>query len=163
MISSIVQKNNINIQENLEEETLISNALFCLENRLRYNTGQYLKSSQDVHAYTKLQLAEEQDEVFAALFLTSQHQLIYFEKLFFGTINQATVYPRKIIKKALQHNAAKLIIAHNHPSQHCEPSRSDRELTRDIKKILDIIDVQLIDHIVITHQETYSFAENGLL
>jgi DNA repair protein RadC len=86
MISSIVQKNNINIQENLEEETLISNALFCLENRLRYNTGQYLKSSQDVHAYTKLQLAEEQDEVFAALFLTSQHQLISFEKLFFGTI-----------------------------------------------------------------------------
>jgi DNA repair protein RadC len=61
------------------------------------------------------------------------------------------------------HNAAKLIIAHNHPSEHCEPSRSDRELTRDIKKILDIIDVQLIDHIVITHHETYSFAERGLL
>jgi DNA repair protein RadC len=81
----------------------------------------------------------------------------------FGTINEASVYPRKIVKKALQHNAAKLIITHNHPSQHCEPSRADMDLTHAIKKILDIIDVQLIDHIVITHQKTYSFAEHGLL
>ncbi len=75
----------------------------------------------------------------------------------------ATVYPRKIIKKTLQHNAAKLIITHNHPSQHCEPSCSDKEMTQSIKKILDIIDVQLVDHIVVSPQETYSFAEHGLL
>jgi DNA repair protein RadC len=163
MIRSIVQKNIVNIQDNIEEDTLISKALFCLENRLRYQTGQHLSSSQDVCAYVKLQLAQEQDEVFAVLFLTSQHQLISFEKLFFGTINAAAVYPRKIIKKALQHNAAKLIITHNHPSQNCNPSQADKEVTRNLKEVLGILDIELIDHIIASHQKTFSFAENGLL
>jgi DNA repair protein RadC len=164
MIRSMVQKIDVNIQVNLdEEEILISKALICLENRLRYKATQHLNSSKEVRAYAKLQLAQEQNEVFAVLFLNTHNRLIAFEKLFFGTINQAVVYPRMIVKKALQHNAAKLILAHNHPSQNCEPSNSDIEVTRDIKKILDIVDVKLIDHIVITHQETYSFAEHRLL
>lgn len=162
MISSIVQKNNASAQH-YTEEALISNALLCLENRLRYHARESLDNSRDVCAYTRLQLAEEQEEVFAALFLNNQHQLIAFEKLFHGTINEAAVYPRRVVKKALEHNAAKIIIAHNHPSNNCNPSAADEEMTRVLKKILSIVDVQLVDHIVVSHEEVYSFAERGLL
>lgn len=163
MISSIVQKNDASVQHYAEDETIISNALHCLENRLRYYTGQHLNNSRDVCAYARLQLAEEQEEVFAALFLNNNHQLLAFEKLFYGTINESAVYPRKVVKKALEHNAAKLIITHNHPSGNCAPSEADKEITRVLKKILKVVDVQLVDHLVTTHGEVYSFAEHGLL
>lgn len=151
------------INPQTEMDKLISSALHCLEVHLRYQTEIKLDNSNAVRAYVRLQLAQEQEEVFAGLFFTNQHQLISFEKLFFGTINETAVYPRKIVKRALQHNAAKLVIAHNHPSQLCIPSCADKHLTQKIKRILDIIDVELIDHIIVCPQETYSFAEHGLL
>jgi DNA repair protein RadC len=145
------------------EAELISKALHCLENKLRYASDNKMNNSKDVSAYVRLQLADEKEEVFAVLFLDNHFKLIAFEKLFYGTINESPVYPRKIVKKALEHNAAKLIIAHNHPSGLCNPSEADKMITTKIREILEIVDVGLVDHIVVTHMDTYSFAENLLL
>jgi DNA repair protein RadC len=163
MISSIVQKNGSSYQEEMDAEKLISSALHCLETRLRYKVDTKFNNSHDVCVYARLQLAQEQDEVFAAMFLNNHHQLLAFEKLFYGTINESTVYPRKVVKKSLEHNAAKLIIAHNHPSGNCTPSEADKEITQELKKILKVIDIQLVDHVVTSHEGFYSFAEHGLL
>lgn len=163
MISSIVQINDPFIQGKTDADQSIAKALHYLEARLHHQNDPQYVNSQDVSAYARLQLALEQEEIFAVMFLTVENRLIAFEKLFFGTIHEATVYPRKIVKKALQYNAAKVIIMHNHPSQECKPSQADKELTQMIKKILAIIDVILLDHIVVTSQKTYSFAEFDLL
>jgi DNA repair protein RadC len=97
----------------------------------------------------RLQLAQEQDEVFAVIFLDNHHRLLAFEKLFYGTINESAVYPRKVVKKALEHNVAKIIIAHNHPSGNCTPSMADREVIKQIREILNIVDVLVCDHIIV--------------
>lgn len=146
-----------------ETDLLVQKALFCLEMKLSYAVNQILNNTSDVCAYTRLQLAQEESEVFAALFLDNHNQLITFEKLFYGTINESAVYPRKLVQKSLQHNAAKIIIAHNHPSGNCKPSESDLELTLTLKNILKVVDVQLIDHVVVSLKGTSSFAELGLL
>jgi len=162
MIQSMLPKSQL-LAQDAEADQVILIALKCLETRLRYCPEKQFNNSPDVCAYLRLQLAHEQEEVFAALFLNNQNQLLRFEKLFFGTINEAVVYPRKIVKKSLEHNASKIIIAHNHPSENCTPSHHDTKMTQTIKDILKIIDVELIDHIVVSHQETFSFAEHGLL
>jgi DNA repair protein RadC len=144
------------------ETKLMARALRCLEKRLRYNS-EILNNSQDVCTYLQLQLAEERNELFAVLFLDSQHRLLAFEKLFFGTINESAVYPRVIVQKALEYNAAKVIFAHNHPSGSCNPSSGDKEVTRDLQKILSIVSVTALDHIIVSHKSTYSFAEHGLM
>lgn len=142
---------------------LIKQALNCLEERLRYSSSLILTKSDDVISYLKLQLAEEKNEVFGVLFFSSQQRLISFDKLFFGTVNMAHVFPRVIIQKALEYNASAVILAHNHPSGDSRPSINDKEVTEELKGILKIIDVKVLDHIVVTHQNCYSFAETGLL
>lgn len=146
-----------------DEDKIIATALKCLENRMSYATGKKFSSSSTVRDYLRLQLSQEKNEVFAALFMDNQHRLMAFEKLFNGTINEAVVYPRCVVQKALQHNAAVIIVAHNHPSGVAIPSEADKRLTSDLKRILDIVSVKMLDHIVVTSQETYSFAENGLM
>jgi len=113
--------------------------------------------------YFKQRLRHHQQEVFACLFLDNQHQLLKFEELFFGTINNASVYPREIVKKALQLNAAAIIIGHNHPSGIAEPSQADISITERIKSALDLIDVRLLDHIIVGDAETISLAQQGYL
>lgn len=147
----------------LHSEKLISRALRCLEDRLKYLTGETLNHSRHVRDYLRLKLAEEKNEVFSVLFLDNQHRLLAFEKMFFGTINESVVYPRTIIQKALEHNAAAIIAAHNHPSGNKNPSRADKEITSKLKTVMDAIDIKLLDHIIITSVDTYSFAEGGLL
>ena len=147
---------------NPAETKLVARALRCLEKRLRYHS-EILNNSQDVRAYLRLHLAEERNEVFAVLFLDSQHRLLAFEKLFVGTINQSMIYPRVIVQKVLEHNAAKIIFAHNHPSGNCEPSQDDKEITRNLKPIFSILNIALLDHIIVSHIDTFSFAENGLM
>jgi len=144
------------------EADLISKALQCLENKLRYISDKKFNNSKDVSAFLQLHLAEEKEEVFAALFFDNHFRLIAFEKLFTGTIDEATVYPRKVVIKALEHNAAKMIIAHNHPSGECVPSNADVKLTKLIREILQIIDVKLIDHIIVSHSQTFSFTEKDV-
>ena len=141
---------------------LVARALRCLEKNLRYNS-EILNKSQIVCSYLRLQLADERNEVFAVLFLDSHHRLLAFEKLFYGSINESHVYPRVIVQKSLEHNAAKVIFAHNHPSGNCDPSNTDIELTRELQRILSIISVAVVDHIIVTREHSYSFAEHGLM
>lgn len=101
-------------------------------------------------------------ETFACLFLDNRHRIIAREVLFLGTINAATVHPREIVKRALTHNAAAVILAHNHPSGVAEPSAADRAITREIGNALTLIDVRLLDHFVVG-DDIVSFAERGLL
>ncbi|HGP3147634.1 TPA: JAB domain-containing protein, partial [Pseudomonas aeruginosa] len=102
-------------------------------------------------------------EVFAALFLDSQHRLLEYVELFRGTIDAAAVYPREVVKEALRVNAAAVIFSHNHPSGNPEPSQADKVLTQRLKEALALVDVRTLDHIIVGGEATASFAEQGLL
>ena len=117
-----------------------------------------------VRDYLRLHLAGLPHEVFFALWLDAQNRLIAAEELFRGTLTQTSVYPREVVKKALSHNAAAVVLAHNHPSGLAEPSRADELLTRELKQVLALIDVRVLDHFIIAAQSPpMSFAERGLL
>jgi DNA repair protein RadC len=121
-------------------------------------------SPQSVRDWLSLRLANLPHEVFMALWLDAQHRLIAAEELFRGTLTQTSVYPREVVKRALGHNCAAVLLAHNHPSGACEPSAADRELTRNLKTALALVDVQLLDHFIVGRDgPPTSFAERGLL
>jgi len=120
-------------------------------------------SPDKVKDYLRLQLAPRQHEVFAVLFLDAQNHLIRCEEMFRGTLTQTSVYPREVLKRALDLNAAAVILAHNHPSGAAEPSRADEFLTQSLKSALQQIDVRVLDHFVVGHGPVVSFAERGLL
>lgn len=125
--------------------------------------GDALTSPQLTRAYLRSQLRGETREVFAALFLDNQHRVIAFEPLFYGTIDSAAVYPREVVKRTLFHNAAALIVAHNHPSGVAEPSQADRTITDRLRDALALIDVRLLDHVVVGDLDSVSLAERGWL
>lgn len=125
--------------------------------------GDALCSPEDTRNYLSAQLRHYPYEVFACLFLDNRNRVIAFEELFRGTINGASVHPREVIRRALQHNAAALILAHNHPSGVAEPSQADRQLTERLKETLSQVDVRVLDHIVVGDGEQVSFAERGWL
>ncbi len=112
--------------------------------------------------YFQSELEHWEREVFMVLFLDNQNRLICTEKLFFGTINQANVYPREVIKAALKHNAAAIIVAHNHPSGSCTPSEADRYLTKRIENACDLVDIRFVDHIIVGKGDYFSFEEEKL-
>ena len=116
-----------------------------------------------VKNYLTLSLALEEREHFHVLFLNNQHKLLLDDRLFSGTIDGASVYPREVVKRALQCNAAAVILAHNHPSGICVPSEADKGITDQLKQALSTIDIRILDHIIVGHMETYSFAEHGAL
>ena len=120
-------------------------------------------SPQAVRHYLQLQLGGHRHEVFAVLFLDSQHRLLALEELFRGTLDQAAVYPREVVLRALHHGAAAVVLAHNHPSGVAEPSRADEAITRTLKTALALVDVRVLDHFVVTAQRSCSMAERGLL
>ncbi len=122
-----------------------------------------ISSPDETRQYLKQQLRDRPYEVFAALFLDNRHQIIKFEELFRGTIDGASVYPREVVKKALQHNAAALIIAHNHPSGVAEPSSADEHITLRLKDALGLVDIRLLDHFIIGDGEIISLAERGVI
>ncbi|WP_075187172.1 RadC family protein [Teredinibacter haidensis] len=124
---------------------------------------QHFTSSRAVKNYLQLQLRDRSSEVFAALFLDSQHHLIAFDELFQGTIDGAAVYPREVVKRALSHNAAAVIFAHNHPSGIAEPSNADHSITQRLKDALQLVDIRTLDHLIVGESHTTSFAENGWL
>ena len=125
--------------------------------------GDALTSPGSVRRYLKSQLLGLPHEVFACLFLDNQHRVIAFEELFRGTLDSASVYPREVVKRALAHNAAALILTHNHPSGVSEPSQADVMLTRRLKESLALVDIRVLDHLVVGDGEPVSFAERGLL
>ncbi len=111
--------------------------------------------------YLSARLRDHVFEVFACLFLDNRHRIIHFEELFRGTINGASVHPREVVRQTLEHNAAAVIFAHNHPSGVAEPSEADRQLTRRLQAALELIDVRVLDHIVIGDGESVAFSERG--
>ncbi|MBK9392414.1 MAG: DNA repair protein RadC [Uliginosibacterium sp.] len=123
-----------------------------------------LGSPQTVRDWLQLHLAHLPHEVFMVLMLDAQNQLITAQELFRGTLTQTSVYPREVVKIALAHNAASLILAHNHPSGVSEPSRADEHLTQRLMQALALVDVKVLDHFVVSPGNTpLSFAERGLL
>jgi DNA repair protein RadC len=120
-----------------------------------------MQSTREVENYLKIQLASQPDEWFAVLFLTSQHRLIRSERLFRGTVNSSHVHVRVIARKALELNAAAVILAHNHPSGIAEASSADRGITTRIKDALEVFDINVLDHFVVTAGECCSFADRG--
>jgi DNA repair protein RadC len=145
------------------DESIIESAIKILESRISYSSSSTpLTSPQASKDYVKLQLATYEHEVFACLFLDNKHRVITFEKLFRGSINSASVYPREVVKACLKHNAAAVILAHNHPSGSSEPSQADLSITRRLSDALALIDVRILDHLVVGEEVT-SFAERGLI
>ncbi len=126
-------------------------------------SGDALNSPGAVREFLQLLLRTRQQEVFVALFLDAQHRVIATEELFRGTLTQTSVYPREVVKRALHHNAAAVIFAHNHPSGVAEPSQSDQLLTAALKQALQLVDVRVLDHFIVAGAGCLSFAERGLL
>lgn len=128
----------------------------------RYLRGDAFCSSQATKDFVTFKLGDYEREVFAVLYLDSQHRLIEYEELFFGTINAASVYPREVAKSSLKHNSAAVIFAHNHPSGDPSPSVSDKQITQRLKEALALLDINVLDHIVVG-ESTVSLAEQGWL
>ena len=122
-----------------------------------------LTSSAATRDYLRARFKSCEREVFSCLFLNNQHHVMELEELFKGTIDGAAVYPREVVKRALYHNAAAVIFAHNHPSGIAEPSQADIAITRKLKTAMQTIEVRVLDHLVIGADEVISFAERGLL
>ena len=129
----------------------------------RLQRDSVLESPRAVRDYLKALLRHEPHEVFGCLFLDSKHRVLAFEALFHGTIDNASVYPRQVVKRAMAHNAAALILCHNHPSGIAEPSQADRVLTRRLKEALELVDVRVLDHFIVGEGDPLSMAEHGWL
>lgn len=125
--------------------------------------GDALGSPGAVRDYLRLHLGGLGHEVFMALFLDAQNRVLAREELFRGTLTQTSVYPREVVKRALAHNAAGIILAHNHPSGVAEPSQADRWLTDQLKTALGLVDVRVLDHFIVAGSKGLSFAERGWL
>ena len=140
---------------------IIDIAATLLYEGLQY--GPALTRPCDAAQFLQLRLATEKNEQFAVLFLDTRHRLIHFERLFMGTIDSASVHPRVVVQKALEVNAGAVIFAHNHPSNDCEPSQADRDITQKLKQALALIDVRVLDHLVVSRTDWTSLAERGWL
>ena len=125
--------------------------------------GDVLNNPVQTRKYLTAELRAHTHEVFACLFLDNRHRIISFDEMFNGTIDGAHVHPREVVRRALTHNAAAVIFAHNHPSGVAEPSQADQALTRRLQDALALVDIRVLDHIVIGEGETVSFAERGIL
>lgn len=122
-----------------------------------------LDTPEAVKHYLQLHLGAKKHEVFAVLFLDSQHRLLALEELFRGTLSQTSVYPREVVLRALHHHAAAVVLAHNHPSGTVSPSRADEALTQALKAALALVDVRVLDHVIVAPGQALSMAEKGLV
>lgn len=145
-----------------DEDALINDAIRILSRRLR-STGQVLNSPATVRNLLFLQLAGQEREHFHVLFLDVKNRLIANERMFTGTLTHTSVYPREVVKRALDLNSASVMLAHNHPSGKPEPSEADLLLTRALQQALALVDVRLLDHFIVGGTEVLSFAEEGKL
>lgn len=146
----------------VNEQRVIRRAMRLLEKYQREPGEQFLATSL-TKTWLQLHLARQEREVFVVLYLDNQHRLLEHETLFLGTISHTEVHPREIVKSALRHNAAAVIIAHNHPSGMTEPSKADRTITHQIVNALNLVEVRVLDHFIIGDGNTLSFAEMGWL
>ncbi|MBA4143789.1 MAG: DNA repair protein RadC [Nitrosospira sp.] len=122
-----------------------------------------LNSPRSVRDYLRLSLQGKKYEIFVGIFLDAQNRTIAAEELFRGTLTHTSVYPREVVKRALHHNAAAIIFAHNHPSGIAEPSHADELLTQSLKQALGLVEVKVLDHFIVGGGTAMSFAERGLI
>lgn len=148
-------------EQQKREERLLKRARKILLRRMQQGT--YLSNPGEVKDYLRLQVGHLEHEVFGCLFLNNQHAVIAAEEMFRGTIDGASVYPREVVKRALELNAAAVIFYHNHPSGVSEPSQADQRLTQRLKAALGTVDIRVLDHFVVGSAEALSFTERGLL
>lgn len=127
------------------------------------HTGKKLCCPNDVKDYFILNFGLYEYEMFGVLYLNQQNQVIKFEELFRGTINETSVYPREIAKQTLIYNAISVILVHNHPSGECKPSQQDIRLTKKIEQVLSLIDVSVLDHLIIAKHKSVSMKEFNLI
>ena len=144
------------------DDWIIRQAIALLEQRV-FKAGPLLDQPQAVKDYLRLKLVAEPNEVFAIVFMNSQHRVLAYEPMFKGTLDSTAVYPRVVVQRALELNAGAVIFSHQHPSGCTEPSSADRVLTDRLKAALALIDVRVLDHIIVGQGTPYSFAESGLL
>ncbi len=146
-----------------DPDAIITTALAILEGRFR--PGESLSSPQCAANYATLRIGSSPREEFLIIFLDNRHRVLSADIMFQGTIDSAAVYPREVVRRALQLNAAAVVLAHNHPSGVLEPSSSDRHLTQELKSALRLVEVRVLDHLVVGPggQKAISFAERGLL
>lgn len=145
-----------------EPQEVMEAALRMLAGQLR-GTEVLLSSPAAVRDYLRLKLGTLEHEVFAVIHLDAQHRVIEYVEMFRGTVTQTSVYPREVMKEALAHNSAALILVHNHPSSTATPSRADEALTKQLKQALSMVDVKVLDHLIVGGAEIYSMAEHGLM
>ena len=143
-----------------KQDQIIGKALEILYSRLR-QPGEAITSPKTAADFLKLELSLREQEVFACLFLDNKHRVIEYKELFFGTIDEAIIYPREVAKVSLRLNAAAVILAHNHPSGDTTPSKADVNITRKLKDALGLINVRMLDHIIVGGVDAYSLAEHG--
>jgi DNA repair protein RadC len=144
------------------EDATIRRALNILSNRMRA-PGELMASPSTARTYMRLYAGALEHEVFLVLFVDVANRVIAREEMFRGSLTQSSVYPREVVKAALEHNASGVMFAHNHPSGRAEPSEADKRITNALSQALALIDVRVLDHIVVTASEAYSFAEHGLI
>jgi len=145
------------------EKELLDAAEVALTKQASKN-AEFFENSETAKRYFRLKIAHYTREVFACAFLNTKHQLIKFEVMFMGTIDSSYVYPREVVRRVLELNAATLIVGHNHPSGHVVPSQSDILITDSLKEALGTVDTRLLDHVIVGHlEEAYSFADAGKL
>ena len=147
------------------ERTTVNRAIRILERQASYTEGEALTSPEVAKQLAYLRLAHRPDEHFGVAFLDNRHRLLSFELPFRGTVDGASVHPRVIVRRALELNAAAVILAHNHPSGVTEPSQADQRITQRLRDALALIDVRVLDHLIVGSrlEDTTSFAERGLI
>ncbi|WP_338534330.1 DNA repair protein RadC [Leclercia adecarboxylata] len=145
----------------IKEQRIIHRALRLLE-KYRRQPGQSFTSASMTKAWLQLKMVSQEREVFIVMYLDNQHCLLEQETLFAGTISHTEVHPREVVKAALRHNAAAVILAHNHPSGTTDISPADRHITQRLVKALALVDVRVLDHIIVG-SDVVSFAEQGWL
>lgn len=125
--------------------------------------GTVIRSPADTEDFLKARLSKLEHEQFSCIYLDNRHRVIFFDELFRGTIDGTSVYPREVVKEALNHNAAAVILAHNHPSGVAEPSQADERITKRLKAALELVDIRVLDHIIIGNGTATSLASRGLI
>ncbi|MBS3911372.1 MAG: DNA repair protein RadC [Hydrogenophaga sp.] len=144
-----------------EPEEVLQAALRVLADQL--HGTEMLSSPQAVRDFLRIKLGTLEHEVFSVIHLDAQHRVIEYVEMFRGTVTQTSVYPREVVKEAMTHNTAAIVLVHNHPSGVAEPSRADEHLTQTLKSALSLVDVRVIDHLIVAGPTILSFAERGLI
>ena len=149
------------ISSPVTENDIFSMARLLAKKRLA--EGKAINCPSDSYVYLQALMGKYEREVFGSLFLDTQHRIIKFEELFHGSLNATNIHPREVVKRALWHNAAAVVLAHNHPSGVAEPSSADEHLTRELRQALALVDVRVLDHFIVAGaKQPLSFAERGL-